>query len=54
MHVVVGKTDMKEEELIKNIEALIKRINAKKIVKLVISATMSPGIKIDLAPYIVS
>lgn len=53
MHVVVGKTDMKANQLVENIETLIKAVNARKIIKLVVSATMSPGIKVDLAPYIV-
>ena len=30
---------------------VLNKVNAKKINKLVISATMSPGIKVDLEPY---
>ena len=52
IHVVFGKLDMKDKELVENLETLIKYVNAKKILKLVISATMSPGIKVDLSPYI--
>lgn len=51
MHVVVGKTDFKETQLVENVDTLIKAIGAKKIIKLVLSATMSPGIKVDLTPY---
>jgi large subunit ribosomal protein L1 len=51
MHVVVGKTKQADTELIGNIEALLKKVNAKKVKKLVIASTMSPGIKIDLNPY---
>ena len=51
VHCVVGKTDSSAKELGDNVEALIKAINGKKIKKLVLSSTMSPGIKVDLAPY---
>jgi large subunit ribosomal protein L1 len=54
MHVVIGKSDMKDNELIENITLLIKKINPRKIAKLVISATMSPGVKIDLSEFIVA
>jgi large subunit ribosomal protein L1 len=54
IHVVIGKLDMKDEQLIANLETLIRQLNARKILKLVISATMSPGIKVDLSPYIVA
>ena len=54
MHVVIGKTDMKDEQLIENITLLIKKINARKIDKLVLSATMSPGVKVDLSEFIVA
>jgi large subunit ribosomal protein L1 len=51
MHVVVGKTDLKPKEVVDNTETLIKSVGPKKILKLVLSATMSPGIKVDLTPY---
>lgn len=51
MHVTLGKTDMGAAQLKDNAEALIKAVGGRKIVKLVLSATMSPGIKVDLAPY---
>lgn len=51
MHVVVGNTDLKPTQVVDNLEALIKAIGAKKILKLVLSATMSPGIKVDLSSY---
>lgn len=54
MHVVVGKTTMKEAEIVENIEALIRALNPKRLTKLVVSATMSPGIKVDMSPYIVA
>lgn len=54
MHVVVGKTDLKDKQLEENIILLIKKINAKKIDKLVLSATMSPGVKVDITEFIVA
>jgi len=51
MHVVVGKTTLTDKGLTENIEAMIKAVGAKKLVKLTLSATMSPGIKVDLTPY---
>jgi len=51
MHVTIGKTDLKAGDLVDNTEALIKALGPKKITKLVLSATMSPGVKVDLAPY---
>ena len=51
MHVTLGKTTQPDKELIGNTEALINAVGGKKIVKLVLSATMSPGIKVDLTPY---
>lgn len=51
IHVVVGKTDMTDKDLVENLEILIKTLGARKLVKLVLSATMSPGIKVDLSPY---
>jgi large subunit ribosomal protein L1 len=54
VHVTIGKTDQSEKELIENAEALIKHVGAKKIRKMVLAATMSPGIKVDLTSYQVS
>lgn len=51
MHIVLGKTDLKEKEIVENTESLIKAVGGKRIVKLTLSATMSPGIKVDLTPY---
>jgi len=51
MHVTLGKTDLKPTDLAQNAEALIKAIGARKILKMVLSATMSPGIKVDLTPF---
>lgn len=51
MHVVLGKTDQPEKDLIANTEHLINVLNGKKIKNLTLSATMSPGIKVDLTEY---
>ena len=48
IHAVIGKTSMKEKELIANITALIEAITPKKIIKLTICSSMSPGIRVDL------
>lgn len=51
MHITLGKTDLGATKLQANCEALIKAVGGRKIIKLVLSATMSPGIKVDLTPY---
>jgi large subunit ribosomal protein L1 len=50
LHVLVGKTDQPVKELVANTDALLKAIGANKVAKLTLAATMSPGIKVDLAP----
>lgn len=51
IHVAIGKTDMPDKALVANLESLINGLGAKRIVKLVVSATMSPGIKVDITPF---
>jgi large subunit ribosomal protein L1 len=48
IHGVIGKIDQPDEELIGNFEALIKAVNPKYIKKVVLSSTMSPGIRVSL------
>jgi large subunit ribosomal protein L1 len=48
IHMTVGKVSMKTEAIAENIEELI-RVLGPKLLKLSISATMSPSVKIDLA-----
>ncbi|MBM3208876.1 hypothetical protein FJZ40_01085 [Candidatus Shapirobacteria bacterium] len=48
IHVVFGKISQKEKELEENLAALIKAIGAGNIKKLVIKATMGPGIKVGV------
>jgi len=45
MHLIIGKTDMSSADLTANIEALVKALKGK-ILKLVISPSMGPGIKV--------
>jgi ribosomal protein L1 len=47
MHLGVGKISMKTEELAANIQALLDALGAR-VQKLTISATMSPGVKVQL------
>ncbi|MEI8067969.1 MAG: hypothetical protein WCG91_03425 [Candidatus Shapirobacteria bacterium] len=48
VHIIVGKVSQSTEELIKNINELIKVIKAAKIKKLAICATMGPAVKIEV------
>ncbi len=48
VHVVVGRLTQPTEELVKNVEELIRVANPTKIKKLVLSATMGPGVKIAI------
>lgn len=51
LHVIIGKTDQDDKQLVENVEALLKAVGPKKFLKLTLSATMSPGIKVDVTPY---
>ena len=46
VHLIVGKVSQPEKELEANIDELIKVIKAPKIKKMVLSATMGPGVKV--------
>ncbi|KKQ90815.1 MAG: 50S ribosomal protein L1 [Candidatus Shapirobacteria bacterium GW2011_GWE1_38_92] len=48
VHTIVGKTSQEDQEIIANINELIRIIKPVKIKKLTICATMGPGIKIDI------
>ncbi len=45
MHLVIGKTDMSNDQLNENIEALLKALKGK-VLKLSLSPSMGPGIKV--------
>lgn len=49
MHVQVGSINQPEDEVKANLMALAKEIGLNKITKIVLSSTMSPGVKIELA-----
>lgn len=48
VHIIVGKTSQKNEEIVANIEELIKTIKTNRIKKLAICATMGPSVKIEI------
>ncbi len=48
MHLVLGKLDQPTKELVANIDKLIEKLGSKKIKKVVLAATMGPGIKVKI------
>jgi large subunit ribosomal protein L1 len=48
IHIIVGKVSQNPEELIANIDELIKVVKPQKIKKLAICATMGPSIKVEI------
>jgi len=51
LHITIGKTNQPDKQLQENVETLINALGARKIKKLVLSATMSPGIKVGLSEF---
>ncbi len=49
MHLILGKLDQPTKELVANVQALIEKLGPKKIKKLVLAATMGPGIKVEIS-----
>lgn len=49
IHIIVGKVSQKEEEIIANVEELIKTIKINKIKKLALCATIGPCVKVKVA-----
>ena len=49
VHIIIGKVSQKEEEIIANVEELIKTIKINKIKKLALCATIGPCVKIKVA-----
>ena len=49
MHIVIGKLSFSDANLAANIQALATAVTLKRITKLTLASTMSPGIKVDLA-----
>lgn len=50
IHVTVGKVSLETEKIAENIEALLKMLG-NKIQKMTLSASMSPGVRVDLSAY---
>lgn len=48
IHTTIGKVSQKDSELTANLEAIIKAIGEKQIVKAYLKATMSPSVKVSL------
>lgn len=48
VHIIVGKLSQKDEEIMANIEELIKVVKANKIKKLALCATMGPCVKVKV------
>ncbi len=49
IHALIGKANQPAKEVAANATALVKAIGAGKITKMTLSATMGPGIKVDLS-----
>jgi ribosomal protein L1 len=51
LHAVLGKQSEKPDALFTSLEKLVKTVDARQIKKLVVCATMGPGVKVDLRRY---
>lgn len=51
LHTVLGKQSEKPETLLAELEKLVKAADPRQIKKLVVCATMGPGVKVNLSPY---
>jgi large subunit ribosomal protein L1 len=49
IHTVVGKTTMDEKEIAENVNSVLNTIGKKVVKKAVISATMGPGIQVQIS-----
>ena len=47
MHVVIGKTNQDSKKLSENLQVLVTAVDPKRIKKLTLASTMSPGIKVE-------
>jgi len=48
VHLVLGKLDQPDKELVANVETLIKLLGPGQIKKMVLKATMGPGVKVKI------
>ena len=46
IHIAFGKTDQKTDELVANLEAIVKEAGKVGIIKMVLASTMGPGVKV--------
>ncbi len=51
IHTIIGKTDMKPDELLANATTALKAVDTKNITTAYLSATMSPSVKLDLNQF---
>lgn len=51
MHVVIGKTSQETKELTENLAVLMRAVQPRRVKKLTLASTMSPGIKVDLTSF---
>lgn len=51
MHVVIGKTSGGSKKLSENLQVLIEAVGPKRIKKLTLASTMSPGVKVELGEF---
>ncbi|MCH7951115.1 50S ribosomal protein L1 [Patescibacteria group bacterium] len=51
MHVVIGKTSLDTKKLTENLKALVTAVDTKRIKKLTLASTMSPGVKVELSEF---
>jgi large subunit ribosomal protein L1 len=49
MHIVIGKANQDTKKLSGNLQALIEAVDTKRIKKLTLASTMSPGVKVELS-----
>lgn len=52
LHTVIGKQSDKADVLLESLDKLVRAADPRQIKKLVLCATMGPGIKVDLRPYL--
>lgn len=46
IHTVIGKVDMKDKDLLENLEAIINAVNKRQVVKAYLTSTMGPSVKL--------
>lgn len=49
IHLLVGKVSFEDKKLVENVDAMLSAVGRGKIAKATLSATMGPGVKIDVA-----